>query len=122
MREVSQLRGWQLRSAGRQDRESRLRAFRAYLAQVHRKLEREVNGDKNADNYMEILPNLSRDAAFVETDIPSKNRQEFTDLVTKVGGYAPSKISRQTKLVQAKDGKLNVLSDLDKLVALTSGS
>jgi hypothetical protein len=70
------------------DRKSRLRAFRASLAEWRKKFEREVNGNRNAENYMEILPELCQEAAFVETDIPKsaaiqRARDQSRDLQSK---------------------------------------
>ena len=108
----------QARLTDQKDRESRLTAFRAFLATWRQMLDREtqrglLQNEKNVQNYEAHLPELARHAAIVKRDLARGDRQRFRELVAKAGNYRPSDIEKQTG-----EQKLKILSDIDEMLSL----
>ena len=105
----------QAQIADRRDRESRLKAFSAFLIKWRKMLafEFQTDTEQNVQNYQSNLPEFSREAALVERDIAPENREQFADLVNKIGSYTPSVVQHQTRA-----GNLEILSDIDRMLSL----
>jgi hypothetical protein len=105
----------QAQIADRRDRESRLKAFRAFLIKWRKMLafEFQTDTEQNVQNYQNNLPEFCREAALVERDVAPGSRQQFANLVNKIGSYTPSTVQHQTR-----DRNLEILSDIDEMLSL----
>ncbi len=73
----------------------------------------QTDTEQNVQNYQNNLPEFCREAALVERDVAPGSRQQFANLVNKIGSYTSSTVQHQTR-----DRNLEILSDIDGMLSL----